>query len=166
MSGKDESKAKNERECFAEFLKIVGWPADFTSVESRNPPAPDILYTFNGKSVAFELLSVTQREFLQPVINAQIIYPSETTLRRNLLKKLETEYRSNVPIELLIYYRNSMATNDLNLLDAQEVLWNNSHDQFRRIWYLGENNRLFLFHKNWWSEIIAPKYREFDFSAG
>jgi hypothetical protein len=165
MSGKDESKAKNERECFAEFLKIVGWPVDFVSFESRNAPAPDILCTLNGKSVAFELLSVTQGEFLQPLTNAQIIYPDETTLKRNLLKKLRTEYESNFPIELLIYYRNSMATNDLNLIDTQEVLWNNSYDQFRRIWYLGESNRLFLFHKNWWSEIFAPKFHEFDFSA-
>ena len=161
MSSKDESKAKNERECFAEFLKIVGWPVDLARVESRSPPAPDILCTLNGKSVAFEMLSVTQSEFLQPLTNAQIVYPDETTLRKNLVKKLNTEYKSNVPTELLIYYRNSMATNDLNLLDTQEVLWNNSHDQFRRIWYLGENNRLFLFYKNWWSETINPKSYDF-----
>ncbi len=91
MSGKDELKAKNERECFAEFLKIVGWSEDVVSVESRNPPAPDILCTLNGKSVAFELLSVTQSEFLQPLTNAKKICPSETTLRGNLLKKLKTE---------------------------------------------------------------------------
>ena len=157
-STKSEKKKQDERRVFSEFIKTVGWPVEEATVESKEPKAPDILYTFDGKSVAFELLSVTQQEFLQPLTNAQIIYPDETTLRSNLLKKLGTEYESDFPIELLIYYRNSMATNDLNLITTQEVLWNNSHDQFRRIWYLGEDNRLFLFHKNWWSEIIAPQF--------
>jgi hypothetical protein len=156
-SRKDELKAKYERDSFANFLQAVGWPVDELNIESRLSPEPDILYTLGTESCAFELLSVTQSEFVQPVVNAQMIYPGPTTLRENLEKKLKGNYVSKFPIELIIHYRIAMSTTDIVLLDTQEVLWNFNHDSFRRIWYFGENNRLFLFHKNWWSELIKSE---------
>jgi hypothetical protein len=156
-SRKDELKAKYERDSFVNFLQAVGWPIDELNIESRLSPEPDILYTLGAESCAFELLSVTQSEFVQPLVNAQIVYPGPTTLRENLKKKLKGNYASQFPIELIIHYRISMSTTDVVLLDTQEVLWDSNHDRFRRIWYFGENNRLFLFHKNWWSEVIKSE---------
>jgi hypothetical protein len=109
-SRKDELKAKYERDSFVNFLQAVGWPIDELNIESRLSPEPDILYTLGAESCAFELLSVTQSEFVQPLVNAQIVYPGPTTLRENLKKKLKGNYASQFPIELIIHYRIAMST--------------------------------------------------------
>ena len=156
MSNKDKQKEVRERDNFLRFLRAAGWSVVEEEIESRKPPEPDILYRCNGKIAAFEMLSVTQSEFMQPLENAQVIYPGPTTLKDNLRKKLGTNYNSQYPVELIIYCHISMATNDSNLMDMQDVLWNADQIPFQRIWYFGENDRLFLFHKNWWSEILGP----------
>ena len=152
-STKNLKKEADERKAFSSFALAVGWPADEMNVSSRGKPEPDILFEQDSGNIAFELLSATTEEFRQPINTGQLIYPNDLPLDQKLLKKIATEYPSEFPIELLIYRTLAFETDVQILCKAQDVFWNEGCGKFRRIWYCGDNGRIFLWHNNWWSEL-------------
>ena len=152
-STKDAAKALKEREIFCSFASAIGWTFNASQIQSRDPPEPDILFQRDDGRVAFELLSATTPEFRQPLKSAQIIYPNDLPIDQKLRKKISTNYKSESPIDLLIYWFLAMETDDQILLSTQDILWNEGLGNFNRIWYFGENGRKFLWYKNWWSEL-------------
>jgi hypothetical protein len=143
----EEEKAMRERLVFRTFLKVSGLQISPESIESRKPPEPDILcvHESDGK-LAFELVGICAEDLARKVSAARrgeefgfvrSSDPSGDVLR----KKLEKNYHTAYPVELLCYVDRSLSA-DSQILATIRPMIDMNNGQFRRIWLLGDECHL------------------------
>ena len=111
------AKSEHEIEVIKEFVKASGRNIDVHTIESRNPPEPDIYCIAESGPVYFELARLLDKEMqkmknhaykMAPVqfscSNYNVRLPELEILNRKIQNKYETD---NIPIELVLYYDNS-----------------------------------------------------------
>ena len=141
---KERIKASIERDVFLTFATRLGERKLWTSVESQDPPQPDLLCTHKSLgTIAFELVAITDPAIAK--INADskkhfgtAFWTSDPT-ERIIRKKLNKKYKSAYPIELLIYNDFLIVTPDEGIVEIASN-WLGSMDHlFRKAWFMGEN---------------------------
>jgi hypothetical protein len=140
----EEEKAIRERLVFHTFLKSSGLPIRPESIESRMPPEPDILCVHeNDGKLAFELVEICAEDVARKVSAARrgqefgfvrSADPSEDVLR----KKLEKNYDTPCPVELLCYTSGRTISPDAVILAALRPMLETNSGKFRRVWLLGD----------------------------
>lgn len=160
-SFKDIQKAREERRYFELFAQKRGFSLAHKDLESRPEPEPDILYSGELETIAFELTNCLEREFQHDLgkrkkeaVPSKAFYVDLDHCETVLKSKLENAtYRSKHPTELLIFY----GRNGQNCAEADDFYagklslvvknWCDSEKpiQFRRIWYFGKDDAYLLF---------------------
>jgi hypothetical protein len=144
----DELKARHERTVFTRFALAARVAIDPVTVESRAPPAPDILCsTVLGEPLAFELVELCSPEIAKAVGDdlkrgggATFTFNADPT-RAVLMKKLRKTYVCDVPVDLLCYANGFLVTPDSAVLDEiREVIETEGFGPFRSIWFHGEES--------------------------
>ena len=160
-SSKDMQKAREEREYFKLFVQKRGLSLDDKNFESRPEPEPDILYSGELETIAFELTNCLEREFQHDLgkrkketVPSKAFYLDLGHCETVLKNKLENAtYRSNHPAELLIFYgrngQNFAEADDFYagklLLVVKDLVASKKPIRFRRIWYFGKDDVYLLF---------------------
>jgi hypothetical protein len=108
------TKSKHERSVFLDFAKAAGIPIDVSSVESPNPPEPDIRVSVGGETVYYELgrilddyMQGRRKTALKNAPKQASVNPSRAGLPEHdvLQSKLSNSYSTNgLPLEILLYY--------------------------------------------------------------
>lgn len=138
-----DSKASSERAVFMKFAEHLGEAELWESVESTQPPMPDLLCVHRVLGPkAFELVAITDPLIAR--VNAGKAkhgvsqYWTSDPTERIIRKKLGRTYQSEHPIELLIY-------NDLLVITPDDIIieiavnWLGSiNHQFRQVWFMSE----------------------------
>ena len=144
-------KASAERAAFLAFSERMGQGNEWVSVESRQPPEPDLLCvsTIRG-AVAFELVSITDPKIAQ--VNAGFAKPGETHFytsdpsERIIRSKLKKTYTSPHRIELLVYTDQLVITPD-DVIIPTILPWIDSIEHsFKSVWFMGERETRRLWH--------------------
>ena len=138
------TKLLHEQEIFRRFTKCLGTEMEWLSVESRNPPEPDLLCTHSVLgSIAFELVSLTD-----PVIAKiqdggskanQSVFSTSDPSSRIVREKLHKKYVIDKNyIELLVYSEGRLITPDDVIIPTILPLFNSIPHTFKRVWFMGE----------------------------
>jgi hypothetical protein len=108
------AKAKHELQVFKEFTQVSRLSASPDSIETREPPRPDIWCMLGNKPYCFELGRILASE--QPRLSLEALrshpkpvnvdplrfgFPERDMLRAKLKKTYET---NGFPIDLILYY--------------------------------------------------------------
>lgn len=142
----DEIKADRERRVFLEFVRKSDLAIDPGSVESREPPEPDIYCVLDGQGAAFELVEICNSELAMEVSrlkkrggDGRFLMLDDPT-PETYLKKIGKSYRSAHPVNILFYTDGLLVTpDDLIALKIEDMIQANGKGPFRRIWLLGQN---------------------------
>jgi hypothetical protein len=149
LNNKEAIRAKKERTAFALFANALSKWAVVKDVRSQPQGYADIAADFKDELVGFELIGIVDED-----LKAQKGLSNWANVDKKLYAKLTSKnYMDQGPIELLIYSEATFLTTDMILDESQKTLWKDELGPFRRVWFLTEDNRVFLFHKSWWSEI-------------
>jgi hypothetical protein len=142
---KAAQKAAHEKKIFLEFLEKSGLPIDSESVESRNPPEPDILCKHKEQGfIAFELVELCDSEI--PHTTAKMVgfggvafMYNEDPSSKVISSKVGKKYKTTHPIELLCYTDGRLVTEDDVIIPViQYAIDEHGYGMFRRVWLLGE----------------------------
>lgn len=138
-------KAAAERDAFTRFIALLDETDLWLSIESREPPEPDLLCMHKQRGlVAFELVAITDPLIAQ--VNAGFgtsqdggRWTSDPT-ERIIRKKLGRTYTTPHQVELLVY-------NDLLVITPDDAIvetvsrWLDAKDPpFSKAWFMGEHN--------------------------
>lgn len=144
-------KAANERATFLRFAERRGETQQWTLVESREPPEPDLLCTSTARgAIAFELVAITDPKIAQ--VSAGYVKPGETSFLTSdpssqiIRSKLKKNYTTIYPIELLVYTDQLVITPDDVIIPTILPIIDSSHHQFRSVWFMGEFECKQLWH--------------------
>ena len=146
---------KEELKVFFEFVRRSGLTINEKTIESRVPPEPDIRCRVgeNG-NIAFELKGICDEEMekwrghLYKKLKKNL--PAEPTFKHlndmgtmsdNFVTFLGTicskKYKTDYPVELLLYTNGTTLTDDVILIDIDSQS-NSLISQFRKVWFMGE----------------------------
>ena len=134
----EHEKGEVEFEVFCRFLEQSGLPIDPSSIEKRFPPEPDIMCRhYSEGEIAFELVELCDQNFAKFIAQANEGYlrtsdPSEIVVS----KKLQRNYETTAPIELLCYVGRIISPDNL-ILPTIKPLFESYRHVFRRAWLLG-----------------------------
>ncbi|WP_256080915.1 hypothetical protein [Massilia sp. YIM B04103] len=137
-------KQHEEKEAFLRFVAKLGQREEWTVVENRPEPEPDLLclHTTDGRR-AFELVSLTDESIairlaagakasIEPFSTAD---PSERIIRTKLNKRYQT---SILRIDLLIYTESRIITPDDVIIPTIQPLFDKIPHPFDAVWFMGE----------------------------
>lgn len=137
------NKAAKEREAFRQFIALQNERSEWLTIESRHPPEPDLLcqHVKHGY-VAFELVAITDPNIASVIDEPPLIADAEFSTidptDRIIRKKLQRQYQTACPIDLLVY-------NNLMVITPDDVISQKIQDwaarlkhPFEHIWYMGE----------------------------
>jgi len=109
-----KAKPQHELSVFLDFAKAAGISIDTSTVESRNPPEPDIRCICASEPVYFELGRILDPYMQNRRKKALKNAPTQVSVNTNragvperdmLQEKLSKHYQTDgVPLELLLYY--------------------------------------------------------------
>lgn len=138
------NKQQNEHRAFLRFAERLGTRSEWTSVESRPEPEPDLLCTHATEGpIAFEVVGLTDpliAELQAAGANAyQGAFSTSDPSERIIRKKLHRSYKTGAGrIELLVYTDGQLVTPD-DVIVPTILPWFDAIDhQFQRIWFMGE----------------------------
>jgi hypothetical protein len=139
------AKASKEVRLFLEFLERSRLPVDPSTVESREPPEPDVRCVIQQDGpVAFELVEICNSELAKD-IGDQLrrgtkprFHMLDDLSRAAFLGKLRKNYHTDEPIELLCYTGRTAVPDDRSLLTLRDLADCHGLGPFRRVWFLGE----------------------------
>jgi hypothetical protein len=150
VSTKGDKKAEGEREVFSLFAKTMDWLVDDDLIQTRPEPEPDILYDGAYGKIAFELVEncapdlAENRAFLKNGNGETLINTSDPTINR-IRSKLKKSYETEFPVELLIYTNGRVATpNNMAVERIKSEIEFARQCPFRRAWYFGKQNEIFM----------------------
>jgi hypothetical protein len=154
MSSQGDEKAEGERIVFSLFAKAMDWLAVEELTQSRPEPEPDILYDGTFGKIAFELLEncapdlAENQAFLRKGSGEAMLNTSDPTIDR-IRSKFKKSYVTEFPVELLIYTNGRIATPNQMAIERFRSQLNFAHiNPFRRVWYFGKQNEVFLIWEN------------------
>jgi len=134
----EHDKGEIEVEIFRRFLVQSDLPINPSSIEKRLPPEPDILCRHNSEGeLAFELVEICDQKLAKFIAQASEGYlrtsdPSEDVIS----KKLQRNYETTAPIELLCYVGRTISPDSL-IIPTIAPLFESHRHVFRRAWLLG-----------------------------
>jgi hypothetical protein len=142
-------KAARERAIFAGFAQAGRPDIDLATIESCEPPEPDIACaTRDGERLAFELAELCPPEIAKTVGDdikrgGGVSYvPTADPTRAILLTKLGKRYPPNVgPVDLLLCADGYLVTPDKVALNVIRATLDGAEDglgPFRLVWFRGE----------------------------
>lgn len=137
-------KAVAERNTFIRFSQLLGEEEAWLSIESREPPEPDLLCCHARGAVAFELVAITDPLIAQ--VNAGFgtspygMYSTSDPTERIIRKKLDKSYITPHQIELLVYNDLLVLTHDDTIIELVTKWLNAKKHPFRKAWYMGERS--------------------------
>ncbi|MGL4489996.1 MAG: hypothetical protein ACRCU5_11205 [Rhizobiaceae bacterium] len=159
-SGKEAAKENLEREIFTLFAKKMFWPLEPACVESKRPPAPDILYTGLSFPIAFELVEICASDIANETAKSKtsgdnfVIWTFDPT-NEILKSKLEKTYNSEHPVHLLCYTNGRVVTpDDVVKEEITAILKTGTNDKFVEVWYWGEKT---IFEFSGCGNLISSK---------
>jgi hypothetical protein len=116
------AKAEREKRVFLAFAKHSSLPVDLATVESRNPPEPDIRCFVHGAGeVAFELAEICNPELAKDIGDQgkrgtkAKFHMLDDPSRSTFLSKLTKTYKTDAPIELILYTGRTAVPDNLSL---------------------------------------------------
>jgi len=148
MKQKNADKAMRERLIFHRFIKGASIPIDINSIESRDPPEPDIYCTsLSDGPYFFELVELCSEEIAEDISRTiknnlgvgrflRLTDPTQDTLKKKFRKK----YNTNLPVKLLCYTDGYIISPD-DLIEENIIATINGYDgdiKFCEIWFHGE----------------------------
>jgi hypothetical protein len=133
-----DAKQIHERDVFVEFARAANLRVDVDSIESRQPPEPDVLCCLAGQMAYFEfgrlLDEGMQRVRLRAMKEAPNLVPMDVEYvklpeREMLRKKLAKQYDcSGRPVDLVLYYDTaSPLVGDVPVWDESQWPWHAEH---------------------------------------
>ena len=160
----EAAKGELELKIFREFAKKADLP--LSGAEKRNPPEPDIRCLHDQEGyIAFELVEICDPKVAKIIGDARKSKVGGVTFARTsdpsqliLRKKLEKQYETANPIELLCYTAGRVITSDDVIIPTIMPLVESHSSVFRRIWLLGE-----MVHLVWQDSVDCrgPELAEF-----
>ena len=145
MSVHRDDKAAHEVAVFRSFAEFLGEADLWLSVESTQPPEPDLLCKHVHRGfVAFELVSITDPLIAQ--VNAGFAKPGEDSFytsdpsERIIRKKLKRTYRTQHPLELLAYNDLLVITPDDAIVETVLRWVGSLPHPFQQVWFMGEHH--------------------------
>lgn len=135
----EHSKGEKEIEIFQRFLGAAVLPVENSTVEKRNPPEPDILYSHNTiGEISFELVEMCDPRLAKSIAKQSTDYLRTSDPSSNIIsKKLRKKYKTDAPIELLCYTNGRIITPDDVILPTIKPYLQSWRHTFRRAWLLG-----------------------------
>jgi hypothetical protein len=153
-SNREQAKAEGERASFRRFVERRGDAADWLSIDSRQPPEPDLLceHRLLGQ-IAFEVVTICDAT-LEALSNAgpkatpQAISTSDPSAKI-IAGKLTCNYGTTHPIELLVDATAGIviSTDDMIIPTITPIIERTPHP-FRRVWFLGETGAVMLWERH------------------
>lgn len=112
MNDEHDRKALNERQVFASCVKAAGLALDPGSIESRQPPEPDIRCTVCGDPRRIEMVEIVDRQLAEGRAEAMRThqptggaFSAEDPLFHAVASKYEKTYETGgEPLFLIAYY--------------------------------------------------------------
>jgi hypothetical protein len=136
----EQRKAEIEIAIFREFVNQTGLAIEPKSTIKCSPPEPDILCLHEEEGyVAFELMEICDSGLAKAIAKegeGSFLWTSDPT-PKVLKKKLSRQYRTNYPVELLLYTNGRVVTPDNVIIPTIKRMIGRSENQFRRVWFLG-----------------------------
>jgi hypothetical protein len=136
----EQRKSKIEVAIFRQFIDQTALPIDPQSIVKRNPPEPDILCLHEEEGyIAFELMEICDSNLANAMSKegeGSFLWTSDPT-PKVLQKKLSRRYRTNYPVDLLLYTNGRIVTPDNLIIPRVKRMMERSKGQFSRIWFLG-----------------------------
>ena len=148
FSGKEEA----EQAAFRAFAERMREGESWLTVESKIPPAPDLLCVHEARGpIAFELVAITDPEIAKisaghgttAVSGIWTADPTERIIRKKLGRHYETPY----PIHLLIYNDLLTITPDESIIEIARNWLGSKDHPFDQAWYMGEFECILLWRK-------------------
>jgi hypothetical protein len=145
-------KASHEVRVFLEFVERSELPIDPQTIESRNPPEPDIrcIDSSTGLPRAFELVQLTDPRLAKDISDqskhgepAQFRWTADST-EAVYRGKLAKNYTTDCPVELLCYAALTVSPDDLVVPTLWEMIGRLGFGPFDRVWFLGEDGCYFV----------------------
>ena len=139
----EEAKGVHELEVFDTFIERSGIPVIKDSIEKRPAGEPDILCNCTGLgAVAFELARICDPDLAalldqREPQNAKFIWTSDPSLEI-LKKKRSRSYKTDHPIELLLYTDGRVVTPDDDIVPTIKPYLECNSGPYRRVWFMGE----------------------------
>lgn len=137
------TKDAAERAAFQQFAQQLGEVESWISVDSTNPPKPDLLCVHQDRgTVAFELVAITDPTIAR--VNAGYSdsgvadYCTSDPTERIIRNKLSREYESSFPVELLVYNDLLTITPDEIIVEIAINLLRSEDHPFQKAWFMGE----------------------------
>ena len=150
MRNEDE-KGRPEIKIFSCFTKFSELPIDPRSIEKHQPPEPDILCLIKGEGlVAFELAELCDSDIARNMNKAakedhnQFTWASNSS-KEIIRRKLQRQYRTDHPIELLCYIDGrDGSTAGMILPQIRPILDSRKgcEGPFRRVWLLDDVDKV------------------------
>ena len=137
---KGQRKSEFEIAIFKGFIEKAGLPIDPQSIVKRDPPEPDLLCLHKDDGyVAFELMEICDSDLTNAMSKegeGSFLWTSDPT-PKVLRKKLSRKYRTDYPLELLLYTNGRVVTPDNLIVPTAKRMIERSKGQFRRTWFFG-----------------------------
>jgi hypothetical protein len=145
-SAADAEKAAREKRAFEDFVHQSGLPIDLASIQNRTPPEPDIICFHRLEGwIAFELVAITDENLARRVNTRQRNREPVEYIRGQdptpgiIEDKLCNEgYRTDHPIELLVYTGAAISPDSQVLAEVRKKIACLGNGMFRRIWFVGD----------------------------
>lgn len=143
MPDKEEAKRNRELAIFARFISKSGLDIAPESVQSREPPEPDIYCVEKTLGpLRFELTEACAPEFAKAIHNppetgVAAMFGEDVT-KETILKKLSKRYQGTEPVDLLIYTDGATAKPDFLLRYDVEDALKVTNCFFRMVWLMGD----------------------------
>jgi len=147
---KEDAKVADELRLFRLFLEKLEWASSEELISPRRPPEPDVVYSGNSETVAFEIGRVIERSLARAGKNKEtgsqyqrLSSNCETVLLSKIGKA--SSYRSDFPIELILFSGGALEPDDSIIQRLKGLAESVDHVGFRRIWYTGEQGVYLIF---------------------
>ena len=142
----NSEKQKRELRVFQEFIERSGLAIVSGSIESRNPPEPDMLCNVIGEDcIAFELKEVCDEVIAKETSDFRRGKSEELPYMRlgfsldDLMRYARNkEYLSNHPMELIFYISGRTVYRSSEVIPKIRLYFDNDGHHFRRVWFMGE----------------------------
>ena len=164
------TKANHEKEVLQEFLKVLDETKyNSCSIESREPPEPDLLIKYSNTEEYYELARLLDKNWMKLRVLAIKIAPNFVKVdpskiglpERDILKsKLDNSYTTNSkPLNLLLYYDKGLFLGGPPPVNIVSFFINEiepliqADSKFTNIYYFDRNSNSIV-----WGEINLKEY--------
>jgi hypothetical protein len=139
-----EATAAREQEKFREFVQRASLPIAIDSIESANPPEPDLICRhFTEGPIAFELVEICAEEIAKKI--SWMSKTADTTYIRSMdpsskiiQEKVCKNYITRLPIELLCYTAGRTISADSEVVSNLRAALEKNSGLFQRVWFMGD----------------------------